>query len=94
MKHCTHFILSEVTSDKTDMEHFFCNFGAPTINETHQTKAELPLQLPELINALMAMQSGKTPGPDGYPIEFFKTFSKKLSPIPLEMFMDSLPCVQ
>ena len=81
---------SEATSDRTDMEHFFCDLEAPSIKVTDKTKTELPLQLSEIINAIMAMQSGKTPGPDGYPIEFFKTFSKKLSPILLEMFMDSI----
>lgn len=66
---------SEAVTDSTDMEHFFNNLQAPTINTTHRTKTELPLQQTEIIKAIMAMQSGKSPGPDGYPIEFFKTFS-------------------
>lgn len=36
------------------------------------------------------MQNGKTPGPDGYPIESFKKFLSKLSPVLLDMFNDSL----
>ena len=36
------------------------------------------------------MQSGKAPGPDGYPIEFFKKFADKLIPLLLDMFNDSL----
>lgn len=36
------------------------------------------------------MQSGKSPGPDGYPVEFFKKFSNQLAPLLLKMFEDSL----
>ena len=36
------------------------------------------------------MQSGKAPGPDGYPVEFFKKFADKLLPLLLNMFNDSL----
>lgn len=38
----------------------------------------------------MAMQSGKSPGPDGFPVEFFKRFSDKLIPLLLNMFSNSL----
>ena len=36
------------------------------------------------------MQSGKAPGPDGYPTEFYKKFVDKLAPLLLRMFNDSL----
>lgn len=32
------------------------------------------------------MNNGKSPGPDGYPVEFFKKFSDELAPLLLEMF--------
>lgn len=44
----------------------------------------------KLFFSISAMQSGKTPGPDGYPIEFYKNFSPKLAPLLLEMFNHSL----
>jgi len=40
--------------------------------------------------AISALQSGKTPGLDGFPIEFYKKFSTKLSPLLLNMFEYSL----
>ena len=38
----------------------------------------------------MATQSGKSPGPDGFPVEFFKRFSAKLIPLLHNMFTESL----
>ena len=36
------------------------------------------------------MQNGKTPGPDSYSVEFYKTFPPKLAPLLLKMFENSL----
>ena len=36
------------------------------------------------------MQSGKSPGPGGFPTEFYKKFSRKLSPLLAAVFEDSL----
>jgi hypothetical protein len=36
------------------------------------------------------MQRGKSPGPDGYPIKFYKKFSDKLDPLLLEIFENAL----
>lgn len=36
------------------------------------------------------MRSGKSPGPDGYPVEFFKNFLNQLVPLLLEVYEDSL----
>lgn len=44
----------------------------------------------ELYGAVSSWQSGKSPGPDGYPVEFYKVFWQKLSPLLLDMFNESL----
>lgn len=36
------------------------------------------------------MQSGKAPGPDGYPIEFYKTFLDSFAKPMLDMFNEAL----
>ena len=61
---------SQITNDSDVMDNFFNNLQAPSISTMHRTETELPLKHTEIINAIMSMQNGKTPGPDGYPIEF------------------------
>lgn len=41
------------------------------------------------MDAIRTMQNEKAPGPDGYPVEFFRKFSGQLIPLLLEMFNDS-----
>ncbi|KAF7647189.1 hypothetical protein LDENG_00176120, partial [Lucifuga dentata] len=41
---------------------------------------EKPISQEEIALAISSMQSGKSPGPDGFPVEFFKKFSSVLSP--------------
>lgn len=81
---------SEMTNDCSDMQHFFNNLQAPSVKIVHGTETELPLNRIEITTAIKAMQNGKTPGPDGYPIEFYKRFFDKLTTILLDMFNDSL----
>lgn len=49
-----------------------------------------PLTSEEVLNAIMKMKSGKTAGPDGIPIDIYKTFKDKLAIPLLEMYKESL----
>lgn len=59
------------------LKHFFDNLQAPSITTAHKTETELPPNHVEILSALKAMQNGKAPGPDGYPIEFYKKFYRQ-----------------
>lgn len=56
------------------MEFFFTGLQIPTIDIWHRNKSECPLKHTEITNAIMAMEGGKAPGPDSYPVEFLKKF--------------------
>lgn len=62
---------SESSGTDTTMEYFFNDFQLPSISTTFKSRTELPLHLSEIIATITSMQSSKTPGPDGYLIEFF-----------------------
>lgn len=46
----------------------------PTIPPNLVEKLEAPLTQTEITLAISSMQSGKSPGQDGFPAEFFKSF--------------------
>jgi len=47
------------------------------------------LSIKELVDAVQSINRGKAPGPDGLPVEIYKTFSKILMPHLLEMYTES-----
>lgn len=57
------------------------NLDLPTISEAARGKLEQLIVVGEIDQALKGMKSGKAPGPNGFPIEFYKKFSAKLIPI-------------
>ena len=60
-------------------DEFFCNFDGPRIDPELAKVLEHDISVKEITEVIGKMQSGKSPGPDGYPSEFFKTFSVTLA---------------
>ncbi len=56
----------------------FRNVEVPILEDADRDGIEVDIQLTEIEQALKKMKSGKTLGPDGFPIEFYRTFSPKL----------------
>lgn len=80
---------SEEPSDQNTMKSFFADLDLPTVDETIRESLDDPFSLEEINHAIRCMQSGKCPGPDGFPTEFYKKFSAKLSPLLMAVFEDS-----
>lgn len=78
--------ISESPSDETQMDAFFQKLDLPSVSPNDNQTLHAPLTLPEIKEAISSMNSGKSPGPDGYPVEFYKRFSNQLTPLLLEMF--------
>lgn len=72
------------------MSAFLSDLNIQTIDSNQKEKLEQPIDLQEILDSINAMQNGKTPGPDGYTVEFYKAFAPKLAPILLKMFENSL----
>lgn len=48
-----------------------------------------PLSHEKVSKAFSALQTNKSPGPDGFPVEFYKQFSAELVPVLLNMYNES-----
>ena len=79
------------------IEEFCQSLRFPLLDAEKVAKLEEDLSVEEIKLAIKSMQGGKSPGPDGYPAEFYKTFSDLLSPLLLTVLEESfctrsLPC--
>lgn len=81
---------SEQNPTLEELDQFFDSFPIPTVDHSTAKALESPITEKEVNDAITAMQSGKSPGPDGFPVEFFKRFSVKLLPLLLKMYNESL----
>lgn len=81
---------SESPDDSTPMKVFLNNLNIPGLSTEDQKILEKPITKEEIAKAISSLNSGKSPGPDGFPAEFFKSFSSLLSPQLCAVLSDSL----
>ena len=80
---------SESDMDKLKEGHFLKNLMIPQLSD-HQAKSlEAPISLLEIDTAISSLKSGKTPGADGFPAEFFKAVKSKINKLLLKVFNKS-----
>ncbi|KAJ1112462.1 hypothetical protein NDU88_000726 [Pleurodeles waltl] len=58
------------------------DISLPSIPASLATELDLPLTEDRVNCAISALQAGKTPGPDSYPIEYFQRFCQCTSGLP------------
>uniref|UniRef100_A0A3Q3ED67 Reverse transcriptase domain-containing protein n=1 Tax=Labrus bergylta TaxID=56723 RepID=A0A3Q3ED67_9LABR len=66
------------------------HFSTLQISLNSLRSLEQPLSSEEIVNAIKITPTGKAPGPDGFPIEFYKVLSQKLVPILKSVYDESL----
>jgi hypothetical protein len=68
------------------MHAFLDNLYILYLSSDEKTNMDASISDDEATLVIQSMQSGKAPGPDGFPIAFPKAFSSKLSPILNSMY--------
>ena len=81
---------SQSLKDTSLFQNFLKTFEVPTLFTNHKEYLDQLMELEEVRSAISAMQNEKSPGPDGFPIDFYKKFSDQLTPLLLDMFIDAL----
>lgn len=69
---------------------FLENITLPTLTDEDKAILEQPISKAEIGQAIKSMKNRKTPGPGGYPIEFYKAFASKLVPLLRAVYVESL----
>lgn len=80
---------SEQISDPHAFDTFFDPLDIPTVNGDSFPALNSPITIQELNQAASTMQTGKSPGPDGYPVEFFKKSLDKLGPLLIDTYNEA-----
>ena len=57
------------------------NIPLPTIGEEDHSSLDAAFTPEEVLATIQSMPNGKCPGPDGFPLEFFKKFWPEIHPI-------------
>lgn len=84
------FYSSLYSSDNPSDHVSLDNVTLPTIAEEDKAILEQPIFETEISQATRSMKNRKAPGPDGYPIEFYKAFASKLIPLLCLVYSESL----
>lgn len=71
---------SECPNEFDDQNRFLDRLNFPTITDEAKLNLETKLTIEELSQALMAMNSGWAPGPDGLPVEIYKKYIRNSQP--------------
>uniref|UniRef100_A0A3P9NEQ3 Reverse transcriptase domain-containing protein n=1 Tax=Poecilia reticulata TaxID=8081 RepID=A0A3P9NEQ3_POERE len=61
-----------------EVEGFIKRVTLHILQEQDKESLEADKAEAEVFQALNSLQNNKTPGPDGFPVEYYKTFSKQL----------------
>uniref|UniRef100_A0A8C4S0K8 Reverse transcriptase domain-containing protein n=1 Tax=Erpetoichthys calabaricus TaxID=27687 RepID=A0A8C4S0K8_ERPCA len=80
---------TELKEDNTQSNAFLDTLETPQIDALSAEELDKRLTLTELLDAIKSLQSGKSAGPDGYPVEFYKKFSTQLAPLLLATFTEA-----
>lgn len=80
---------SEYPENKEAQNTFLDQLQFRTISEEEKITLDSQITITDLCEAIGDINSGKAPGPDGLPIEFYKTFKEQLVRPLLDMYEES-----
>lgn len=70
---------SKVTYTRDELTDYLEPIDFPVLTVKYRDNLDAPITTDELLKALKSLQSGKSPGPDGIPVEFYKQYAEELT---------------
>ena len=71
-----------------EMDKFLGMYNLPKLNQKDVENLNQPIAIKKIEAAIKSLPSKKSPGPDGFPGEFYKAFTEELIPKLLNLFRE------
>lgn len=85
LQYYTDLYSSDCTPNTSEIETFLNRLDLPVLSADRVQTLEAPLTANEIYKSLIKMPNNKSPGPDGFPAEYYKHFWDILSPLLLRL---------
>ena len=69
-----------------EMDKFCEKYNFPKLNQEEMENLNKPITSTEIETVIRNLPANKSPGPDGFPAEFYQKFREELTPILLKLF--------
>lgn len=75
--------------DQKGRDLFFSKLGLPRLLQEHVEGLEAPIAETEIRKAILMMKAGKSPGYDGIPAEYYRTYIDILVPVLQKVYQET-----
>ena len=81
---------SDLNLNNTEAKNFLQKLNMPKLNAEKKKLLDTDIAVAEVCEAVNSLQNNKSPGPDGFPVEYYKVFLNKLAHPLTNMIIESL----
>jgi len=84
-----HLYTSSGSLDEEKIKQYFSNMELPKLDVLQSESLDLPITQEEVKAAITSLKSGKSPGMDGFPAEYYKKYADIVAPILTDVYIEA-----